>query len=295
MDYPADINQWDYNTITRLVTQGDAEPGVYDFKEVLSGSGTEGSKQQVNESIRKTACAMANADGGYIIFGVKDAKKYPGLTAEQRIVGIPKSSEYLKEFGNKIAPVQRNLPCVYPDRLIEIPGNDTHSIFVVHIPLSPLRPHMIAGMFYKRVGTGSAEPMEWHEVRDQMLYTEGRLQKVRLLRLKIAQIKKLREQKLASGYAWEKTLTENTRYDTSSFEVLLADVCDLLPADLLRSLLDLARAANDFNIVKDPNIPFTYNDRFTASAEKSNLLGKLCEQCEENLAKQFGPLTIDNS
>ncbi len=45
---------------------------------------------------------------------------------------------------------------------------------------------MFNGTFYKRADTGSTEPMNWHEVRDQMLYTEGRLQQVRLLRLKIA-------------------------------------------------------------------------------------------------------------
>lgn len=132
---------------------------------------------------------------------------------------------------------------------------------------------MIAEIFYKRVSTGSAETMEWHEVRDQMLYTEGRLQKVRLLRLKVAQIKTLRESKLAPGYQWDRTIAQSSRYDTSSFEVVLADVCDLLPADLLKDLLDLSRTANGFNTVMDPNTPFTGNDRSTAEAEKSNLLG----------------------
>jgi len=93
MNFSADINQWDYNTIYRLVTQRDAEPGVYDFKEVLHATlGNNKSKKDHNDSIRRTVCSMANADGGYVIFGVKDAKKHPDLTAEQRIVGIPKSS-----------------------------------------------------------------------------------------------------------------------------------------------------------------------------------------------------------
>ena len=160
MNFSADINQWDYTTIYRLVTQRDAEPGLYDFKEVLNTRGTAENRNELNDSIRKTVCSMANADGGYLIFGVKDPKKHPDLTAEQRIVGIPKSSEYLKEFGDKISSIQRNVPCVYPDRLIDLPGNDTHGIFVVHVPLSPLRPHMIEGTFYTRVSTGSAEPMD---------------------------------------------------------------------------------------------------------------------------------------
>lgn len=295
MNLSTDINQWDYSTINGLLTQRDAEPGIYDFKEVLSGTGTDIHKQQVNDSIRKTACGMANADGGYIIFGVKDSKKYPTLTPEQRIVGIPKSSEFLKEFGDKIARIQRHLPCVYPDRLIEIPGSDTHGIFVVHVPLSPLRPHMVAGTFYRRLSTGSAEPMEWHEVRDQMLYTEGRLQKVRLLRLKVEQIKTLRASKLAAGYQWDRTIAASARYDTNTLELILADICDLLPAALLTSLLDLSRAANDFNIVMDPNTPFAGTDRSTAEAEKSNLLLRLYEECERQLAEQFGPLTADKT
>src|SRR5437763_3567194 len=92
MSFPSDINQWNYSTIHRLITQRDAEPGIYDFKEVLSGTGSNENKKKLNDSIRKTACSMANADGGYIIFGIKDPKKHPNLPGEQRIVGIPKSS-----------------------------------------------------------------------------------------------------------------------------------------------------------------------------------------------------------
>ena len=260
MNFSADINQWSYNTIYRLVTQRDAEPGIYDLKEVLSGTGTDENKKKLNDSIRKTVCSMANADGGYIIFGVKDPKKHAHLTAEQRIVGIPKSSEYLKEFGDKISSIQRNVPCVYPDRLIDLPGNDIQGIFVVHIPLSPLRPHMIEGTFYTRASTGSTEPMDWHEVRDQMLYTEGRLQKVRLLRLKIAQFKMLREMQLGGrGNDWERELAGHLQYETGEFEALVADTCDLIPSQthLLEKLLDLSRTAIIINTVRDSNIRFT--------------------------------------
>ena len=297
MNFSADINQWDYNTIYRLVTQRDAEPGIYDFKEVLSGTGTDENKNKLNNSIRKTVCSMANADGGYIIFGVKDPKKHPNLTAEQRIVGIPKSPEYLKEFGNKISSVQRNVPCVYPDRLIDLPGNDTYGIFVVHIPLSPLRPHMIEGTFYTRVSTGSAEPMNWHEVRDQMLYTEGRMQKVRLLRLKIAQFKKLRATQLGYGEDWERELALHLPYEAGDFEALVADTCDLIPsqANLLENLLDLSRAAAAINATLNHNIPFTPSTRQTVFAKKSNLLGELCEKCEKQLAEIFVPLTTDKT
>ncbi len=297
MNFPADINQWDYSTIHTLVTQRDHEPGIYDFKEVLSGTGTDEGKKKLNDSICKAICSMANTDGGYLIFGVKDPKQWLNLTEKEIIGGIPKSSEYVKEFGNKISSIHRKIYCNYPDRLIELPHNNERGIFVVHIPLSSLRPHMFNGAFYKRADTGSTEPMSWHEVRDQMLYIEGRLQKVRLLRLKIAQIKMLRERKLASGYEWERELARSSPYDTSSFETVLADVCDLIPSqtDLLENLVKLSRTANDFNIVMDPNSPFTHNDRNTAEAQKSNLLAELCAKCEEQLAELFGPLTADKT
>jgi hypothetical protein len=293
MDFFTAIDQWDYSTIYRLIAERDTEPGLFDFKEVLSGTGADESKKQLNDSIRKTVCSMANADGGYIIFGIKDSKKYPRLAPEERIRGIPKSSEYLKEFGNKISSIHRNVPCVYPERLIDIPGNETHGIFVIHIPLSPLRPHMIEGTCYKRVGTGSAEPMDWHEVRDQMLYTEGRLQKVKLLRLKIAQFKN--QIAIPMGQEWMQELARNSRYDTNSFEIVLADVCDLIPFQLLEHLVKLSRTATDLNIIMDPTAKFKsdYN-RSTAQVEKSNLFGKLCGECEEQLADLFGSLTKDN-
>src|SRR5258708_34023160 len=142
MNFPTDINQWDYSTIYTLVTQRDYEPGTYDFKEVLSGTCNEVSRKKLNESICKAICALGNTDGGYLIFGVKDPKQWSNLPENERIVGIPRSSEYVKEFGDKLSSIQRKVYCVYPDRLIEIPEPDKsdRGIFVVHIPLSPLRP-----------------------------------------------------------------------------------------------------------------------------------------------------------
>src|SRR5260370_31764511 len=114
MNISSDLNQWDYSTIYELVSQREFEPGLYDFKEVLNGTGTNERRKDLNESICRTVCGMANADGGYIIFGVKDQKKYPNLETEQRIVGIPRTSEYFKEFGNKISGIQRNVYCTCP-------------------------------------------------------------------------------------------------------------------------------------------------------------------------------------
>ena len=128
-----------------------------------------------------------------------------------------------------------------------------------------------------------------------MLYTKGRLQQVRLLRLKLAQIKKLIEMKYGPGVEWERVLARSSPFDTSSFGIVLADVCDLLPTAFLENLVRLSRTANDFNVVMNPNSPFTHNDRYIAEAAKANLLGQLCATCEEQLAELFGPLTTDQT
>jgi predicted HTH transcriptional regulator len=112
MDLPPDLDQWDYSTIFDLATGDEYEPERYDFKEMLNV--TKGSADYAGthaKNISKTVCSMANGNGGYIIFGVKDPKKYPALSAEQRIVGIPRSSEILKEFGDKITDIQPNVHC----------------------------------------------------------------------------------------------------------------------------------------------------------------------------------------
>jgi hypothetical protein len=297
MNFPTDINQWDYNTVYRLVTQRDHEPGIYDFKEALSGSGTDEKKENLNDSIRKAVCSMANADGGYLIFGVKDPKHSSNLTEKERIVGIPKSSEYLKEFGDKISGIQRKVHCIYPDKLIALPDNNERGILVIYIPLSPLRPHMFKGTFYTRVSTGSTEQMNWYEVRDQMLYTEGRLQKVRLLRLKIAQFKMLREMQTGIGTVDDRhrELAQHLRYETSEFENLIADICDLIPArtNLLQNLLDLSKTAHILNTAMNPANHFTGNNRSNIQIEESNLLASLCVKCEKLLAELFDPLTKD--
>jgi hypothetical protein len=73
-------------------------------------------------------------------------------------------------------------------------------------------------------------------------------------------------------------------------------VCDLIPAetDLLNKLLELARTANDLNIIIDPNTKFSnYHNRQVAEGERGNALGKLIGECESELVKEFGLLNTN--
>jgi len=76
---------------------------------------------------------------------------------------------------------------------IAIPGSTIEGIFVVRIPLSSFRPHMVSetGAFFRRGDGGAAERMNYYEVRDQMLLTNERLQRLVLLRLELAMYRQI--------------------------------------------------------------------------------------------------------
>lgn len=86
-----------------LPTRMPSLPGRFDFKDALVGTGDQKAKEKLNESIAKTACALANTGGGYLIFGVKDRKHSSRLTPRQRCLGISNRGDLRKELGDRAA------------------------------------------------------------------------------------------------------------------------------------------------------------------------------------------------
>lgn len=288
MDIPNDLNACDFTTVYEIVTSRDFERDTFDFKEVLNPRGSSQNPGTQHMNISRTVSSMANGNGGYIIFGVKDPKKHPTLTPEQRIVGIPKSSENLKDFGDKILNIQPGVYCIPRQTHIAIPTDNTRGIFVVHVPTSLRRPHMVEpeGKFYIRGTGGSAEPMPFYLVREQMMYTEERLRKVTLFRLKLARNRKL------AGEMWTANDPPTKiyyRFDTGLFDVLLADICGLLPPStgLLEQLLEISIIANSINeFLEHTTLSYLPND---VTNKYINLINK-CQECEKQLQQIFGTL-----
>lgn len=88
---PKSRDEWDYSTVERVVQLHEFEPGQFDYKEVLNPTRGPGSGELLN-SIRKTACSMANTDGGFILFGIQD-RSVPAADPRDRIIGIPLGGE----------------------------------------------------------------------------------------------------------------------------------------------------------------------------------------------------------
>src|SRR5947209_8762234 len=97
------LEQWTFQTVLDLVRTHEFEPGHFDYKSVLTGSGPQ--RDEVLTSIQRTACSLANTDGGYILFGVKDRRDQVP-TPEERVVGIPLGGDLRKQFGDKLQQIQ---------------------------------------------------------------------------------------------------------------------------------------------------------------------------------------------
>jgi predicted HTH transcriptional regulator len=183
-DLPSRLEDWTYETVEYLVKKYEFEPGTFDYKDVLNPAGSD--RNSYIASIRRTACSMANTGGGFILFGVKD-RGVAVAALEDRITGIPIGGDLLKEFGDKIVAVQPEIYFEAVPQVLLLRTEPSRGVFVVYIPQSQRRPHMALpeGIYYRRSENGTAVPMTHYEVREQMMNTEDRKQKVNLLRLEL--------------------------------------------------------------------------------------------------------------
>jgi hypothetical protein len=304
MAIPDDLGVWSLDTVRFIVTHHEFEPGRFDFKEVLSPTRASGGDGHL-ASIARTACSFANTAGGLMLFGVKDPGRHRGVPPDDLIVGVP-PGDLRGELGDKLQHIQPEIEFDTVPRGIELPGNAQRVVFVASILLSPRRPHMYQGVFYRRGDGGKAEPMNVYEVREQMLNTEERLRKVTLLRLEILQLLLLAEElERMKGEVFRAA----ERFDASALKGLIADICVVLPREgldaHLRDLLALPLVAGEINRELDRGT--TESPRPTFSGEemeetahgffrvqtvdrKLTDLIRRCQEAEARLAAAFGPL-----
>ena len=108
--------------------------------------------------------------GGFLLFGVRDQNQRVAKP-EDRIVGITLGGDLLRDFGHKTADLQPPVSFEATPRPILLPDDEKKGIFVVRIPESQRRPHMLrsTGAFYRRGDGGTAETMDFYQIRDLML------------------------------------------------------------------------------------------------------------------------------
>ena len=300
-ELPSQLDDWTWDTVITIVKKHEFEPGIYDYKDALRPTGDQKYREAHTDSVRRTVCSMANTSGGFILFGVSDRKK-SASTPEERIKGILVEGDLRKEFGDRIAPL---LPDVYFDAiLLRFPNDSSKGVFVVHIPHSRRRPHMISsnGAYYRRGEGGQAQLMNHYEIREQMINTEERLRKVTLLRLEIVQYLELIQTMLSSGNEVVRMLY---RFDTGAFKPLLADICSLLPSsgNLLSLLLRIPMQATMINNYLEQTssssmpTPMNVHPSFyegDIQGIRTNLKNfqKYCMFCQMRLDNLLGPMEM---
>jgi predicted HTH transcriptional regulator len=144
---------WHFETILEIVRLHGFESDQFDYKEVLNAS--RAGRDEALASLRRTVCSMANADGGYILFGIRD-RGQGNATPEDRIIGIPLNDDLLKNFWDKIKVIQ---PSVFFEALpaaVRLPSDSTRGVYAVRIPRSQRRPHMVEGKFACSIGVEQA-------------------------------------------------------------------------------------------------------------------------------------------
>jgi len=92
----------------------------------------------------RAAAAMANTDGGHVLFGVRDDGTIPGVkigaqTRERVVQAITDNTD----------------PTLYPS--VEYVDLDGRTVIVVTVPRSEDRPHLVRGRAYKRVGAADVQ------------------------------------------------------------------------------------------------------------------------------------------
>ena len=108
-----------------------------------------------------------------------------GNAKGDRLVGVDRSDDLTKEFGDKLNSLSPVPYYDFKNPPIEIPHKDT-VLFVVHVPKSADRPHMKSdvGRFYLRSKCGN-KLMTYEEVKESFLRYEERRTKLKLLYIEI--------------------------------------------------------------------------------------------------------------
>jgi hypothetical protein len=284
VEIPERVDEWTLDTVKEVVRKHEFEPGRFDYKAYLQPA-TRTSDPDHIPSIRRTVCSMANAGGGYILFGILD-RSIKVRSPDERIVGFPLGKDLLKQFGEKIQAIQPDVYFEASPAPIKL-SDPAKGIFVVHIPTSLRRPHMVesTGAFYRRGQGGHAVQMGFYEVRDQMLYTEELRRKVTLLRLVIAQYLAQMEKMRYVAHNQGKV-----RFDTRPFATILVDASIFFPPsdDLLKDLLDIPIVADNLQEIVESKGAY----QASASIEYAEL-SNLCNKCEHRFNELFGLLGFE--
>lgn len=175
--------------LQRLIEDGVKEGYSIEYKQALPGNSDDDKKEFLAD-----ITSLANARGGYLIYGISEERDSQGHTTgiPETIIGcsIPNSDAELRRIEN----IARDgiEPRIIGTRLKAIPMPDGKYVLVYYIPKSLHGPHVVTfkGVlrFYSRNAAGKY-PLSVSEIRTAFLHAHQRIDQIRQFRInRIAQI-----------------------------------------------------------------------------------------------------------
>ena len=157
---------WDQDRVEQYISQGIEESLNLDYK------AADALARDKKKEIRKDVSAMANSDGGIIIYGLTEDTSNRHLPGSlDPIDRNTISKEWLEQVISNIRPKIEGV-IIHP---VTINDSKTDVVYVVKIPRSHTAHQASDKRYYKRFNFQSV-PMEDYEIRDVM----GRLQHARI-------------------------------------------------------------------------------------------------------------------
>lgn len=155
-------DQWNELAVQRYIDEQIEEGLNLDYKAADSLAKINGKKKEITKDVS----AMANSDGGIIIYGVKEFQEADKRHLPEQIDPIDQtvfSKEWLEQVINNIRPrIDGIIICP-----VQIATAENHVVYVVEIPQSTTAHQARDFRYYKRFNFESV-PMEDYEIRDIM-------------------------------------------------------------------------------------------------------------------------------
>jgi hypothetical protein len=282
---PRTLEEWTIESIRNLLTKKVFESDSFDFKVALPNSKNNDAKNH----LKKTCCAFANSEGGFLIYGISDDKE---LDSEGRLEGVDSNLDFPACFGNYPKMCSPSIEWDFKNPpLVLVSGKLIH---VVHIPKSWRSPHSVGGHeegwhFTKRTSKGN-EGMNTEEIRSAFLgFYEKRL-KLSLLSSELKEIVANAEscfiddeEKITQSYSlitFELGIIESVISDTYSITASLPDLLSALSR--IRQQVRLAntriRMLHNQVVLPMSDLKSTIREHNTQMKDSAGEIIKLCNE-----------------
>jgi Putative DNA-binding domain len=246
-EVPRTLGEWSLPAIQRLLTANGVEDGRFDWKEMFPRD------QGGKDRLIKCATSMANAGGGFLVFGVAD-KGSP----EQRIIGVPTDQEFYRLLADQLHRADPPIPYRPLNPPLHVTGART--IYIIQV-LEMSAPHAFDGQYFTRTGGGSDRRLSTHELRglfrvQDVLDAPG-LHEIGKIAWSFSQPRDWDHVRssleILSPYAGEGTLKQKKAV-LEALSRLATSVRAGMPDDVISELLTQAKQAMPYDVTGEPEL-----------------------------------------